>query len=318
MASKRDRQRKLERARAERRLARQAHRVRRRRQIQAGIGSALALILIVLGVTWALGGFDEEPKPTVASGTCTWYLKDPATDDNVVDTGHPPTTGEPRSGTAIMTIATNLGDIVAEIDLSRAPCTAASFKYLGEHQYYEKSRCHRLSMSAHLLQCGDATGTGSGSPSYYFADEDLPSTPLPDPSASPTPSATATPSASATASASPSPTPRQIYYPKGTIAMANAGVNTNGGQFYIFYDDSDLSPAYSVVGKITKGLSIVEEIAKGGARNSEGSPVDDGNPVRDLIIDRLTVAYPNQSPSTSPSASPSASPSSSPSPSPKS
>src|SRR5262245_61681797 len=92
VASRRDRQRKLERARMERRIARQAEQQRRRRQVQAGIGAGLAVVLIIVGAVWLLGGFSPKkptPASTVAAGTCTWYLKTPDQTQNVYDTGHP-------------------------------------------------------------------------------------------------------------------------------------------------------------------------------------------------------------------------------------
>jgi peptidyl-prolyl cis-trans isomerase B (cyclophilin B) len=92
VASKRDRQRRLERDRAQRRIARQAQRARRRRQIYAGVSAGLALLLIAVGTTWALGGFEGGPD-NVVSGTCTWTLKDLATNTNLSDTSHPPANG---------------------------------------------------------------------------------------------------------------------------------------------------------------------------------------------------------------------------------
>jgi len=112
VASKSNRQRKLERARAERRLARRAEQQRRKRQVQAAIGGAVALIVIALGTTWLLGGFSSKPEP-VALPSCTWTPKDLTTESGVTDTGTPPTSGEQRTGTEMLTIKTNLGDIQA-------------------------------------------------------------------------------------------------------------------------------------------------------------------------------------------------------------
>lgn len=295
MASKRDRLRKLERARVERRIARQAQQARRKRQTQAAIGASVALVLIVVGVTWLLGAFDAEPEqpPTIAAGTCTWFLKDPASNSGITDTDHPPTTGEIRTGTGTLMIETNLGVIEATIDLSQAACTAASLAFLGENDFYANSRCHYLDLDAKLLQCGDKTGNGSGAPSYTFARENLPAEPIGG--ANPSPSASASPSPDP--SASPSPGPPAIFYAKGTIIMANTDEDTNAGQFSIIYGDgSTLSGDYSIVGTVTKGLSIVEEIAKDGARTAAGEPTGAGNPNKDLIVQRLSLATPPGAP----------------------
>ncbi len=292
MASKRDRLRKLERAKAERRIARQAASQRRKRQVQAGIGASLALVLIVFGTIWLLGGFDPEPRPTIASGDCTWKLLDPATDPAIVDTGHPPTTLERREGTETMTIQTTLGEITAELDLAKAPCTALSFQYLAEKKFFDGTTCHRLSTADKLLQCGAPDPTGAGGPSYQFASENLPEGPntSADPSASPPASPAASPTGSAAASASPAP---RNYYPKGTIALANAGAGTNSSHFFIFYNDSStLGPAYTIAGRVTKGLEIVETLAKGGAVDSTGADVEDGKPKTPIVIQTLVVGPP--------------------------
>ena len=283
MASRSSRQRKLERARAERRLARQAQRARRKRQTQAGIGAAFALILIVLGTTWLLGGFDSSPATPAAAPSCGWTAKDPATNPDVTSTGTPPATGELRSGFDTMTIVTNLGEIDAVIDLSKAPCAAESFKFLGEKNFFANSKCHRLSTQAKTLTCGDPKGTGAGGPSYQFNDENLPQQPLT--AATPAPTPTGTPTAT--------PTSSGVYYAKGTLVMVNTGANTNGSQFSIVYDDgSNLSPAYSVVGTVTKGLDLIENAAKAGAVDTSGKVAVEGKPATDVTITKLTVTIP--------------------------
>jgi peptidyl-prolyl cis-trans isomerase B (cyclophilin B) len=296
VASKRDRLRKLERAKAERRIARQAAAQRRKRQVQAGIGASLALVLIVVGTIWLLGGFDPEPRPTIASGDCTWKLLDPATDPAIVDTGHPPTTLERREGTETMTIQTTLGEITAELDLAKAPCTALSFKYLAEKKFFDGTTCHRLSTTDNLLQCGAPDPTGAGGPSYQFDSENVPE----GPNAAGSPSASPTASPTGSATASPSAAPRD-YYPKGTIALANAGAGTNSSHFYIFYNDSStLGPAYSIAGHVTKGLEIVETLARGGAIDSTGADVADGKPKTPIVIQTLLVGPPPAPPTPTP------------------
>jgi peptidyl-prolyl cis-trans isomerase B (cyclophilin B) len=282
LASKSNRQRKLERARAERRIARQAEKQRRRRQIQAGIGAGVALVLIVLGTVYILGGFSPKPKETVASGTCTWNLLDPASDTTVVDTGHPPTTGELRSGFSTLTITTNKGDIQALMDDSKTPCTTASWKYLGGKNFYNKATCFQLDTGQKTLSCGDPKNEGgSGKPSYQYASELVPAAPLGQSEAPATTSPAASPSAA----------PTGPYYAKGSIVMINNGAGTNGGQFMIVYDDnSQLSNSYTVVGTVTKGLDLVQAIAAGGATDTTGSPAAAGDPNQPLTIQSVSVA----------------------------
>lgn len=311
MASKSERARKLERARFERRRARQAAQTRKKRQVQASVGVAIAVVALVLGVSYFAGVFDSKPAETsTAQGSCGWLPQDAAADPNLIDTGLPPTSGELRDGVQIMTITTNLGAIEVKLDLTKAPCTAASFKYLGEKNYYANSTCHRLNTVAKTLTCGDPKSTGSGDPSYRFADEDVPQAPLP---AAPAPTESAPPAASPSATPSVSPSssaaPAQTYYARGTIVMYNTGANTNAGQFFIVYGDgSSLPPSYSIVGEITTGLDIVEKVGAAGASGPDGKPVPEGKPVTALTIQSLAVgALPDPSLAPSPSTSASAS-----------
>jgi peptidyl-prolyl cis-trans isomerase B (cyclophilin B) len=186
VASTKDRQRKLARARAERRLKVLAARQRRKRQTYAIVALSVTLVA-ALGLTWALGGFgssDEDSGPRVISGSCSWVLKDPAQDPNMVEVGYPNPEGAPRVGTQTMTLKTNLGDIEATIDLSKAPCTASSFSYLAGEDFFNDSKCHRLSNPA-VLQCGDPKATARIA-GYQFADGQAHRAGLPAPTTSPT------------------------------------------------------------------------------------------------------------------------------------
>ncbi len=153
----------------------------------------------------------------------------------------PEGTDVPATGTTQMTLLMN-GDqtVPLTLDRAKAPCAVNSFVSLAEQGYFDGISCHRLSDSGGLfmLQCGDPTGSGSGGPGYTFPDElnDI------------------------------------TGYPAGTLAMANAGPNTNGSQFFIVYQDSQLSPAYTVFGTIDQaGLDVIKGIAAQGQDNSFGS-----------------------------------------------
>jgi peptidyl-prolyl cis-trans isomerase B (cyclophilin B) len=290
VAPSKTRQRALARAKLERQIARRAAAARRRRQIQASVGAGLAVILIVVGVVWVAGGF-KGGKKTAAAKDCSWTTV-PAS-DKVKDVGEPPTKHIPRSGTSTMTITTNLGVIEAKLDRAGAPCTVASFTYLAGKQFFNDTKCHRLTTSGiYVLQCGDPSATGSGGPAYKFRDEKLPS-PAEKPSAEPSGSPSASPGTSTN------------LYPAGTLAMANSGADTNGSQFFIAYKDgSSLEAKYTIFGKITKGLDIVEKVAADGV--TPGNSGTDGAPKTAVTIQSLTVATPTATPSGA-SATPSAS-----------
>ncbi|WP_412542771.1 peptidylprolyl isomerase [Longispora sp. K20-0274] len=277
MASSRDRQRQLARAKLDRQTARRTARARRQRQIRAGVAGGIALLVIVVGALWMGGVFDKKPEPPAAIGDCAWQPnKAPA----AKDVGTPPTKGMAKAGFAPMEITTNLGAVSAELDVAKAPCAAESFRYLASKKYFDNGPCHRLSTeNLFVLQCGSYNAEGTGEPGYTYASENLPQAPAPDPTASP----------------SATPTEPKVTYPAGTIALVNKGANTNSGQFMIFYKDTPASPAYNIVGKVTKGLELITKAAEAGAVGSDGAKVNDGKPKNDIIIQSLTVAKPTES-----------------------
>ncbi|MEU8188239.1 peptidylprolyl isomerase [Micromonospora carbonacea] len=290
MASSRDRQRKLARAKLDRQLARRAARTRRRRQIQAGVGAAVVLVLIVAGSAWALGAFDDDPKQdTAAEDVCLWTPQDAAANTNLKDVGTPATKGLPTAGTRALTVTTNQGaPITAELDLASAPCAGASIAHLASKGFYDNTKCHEIT-SEGALRCGDPSGTGLGGPAYSFYDENVPVAPEASPSASPAPN-------------------EPPAYPKGTVAMIANPPGANGSQFLIFFKDFDPDkPAYPVIGKVTGGLDVVTKIgALPTVDNGSGAKV---KPKTDVVIQSLTVGEPSTAPAPAPSgasASPSA------------
>jgi peptidyl-prolyl cis-trans isomerase B (cyclophilin B) len=213
-----------------------------------------------------------------------------------------------------MSIKTNLGTLTVKIDRGRTPCAAASFTYLAGLRFYDKTTCHRLTTTGiYILQCGDPSGTGAGGPSYQGRDE-YPVLPRPaavDESMSPLSHMTLPCNGDITACVSPGPCPTgsaqsscvevppfsgrntspspPMIYPRGVLAMANSGPDTNGSQFFIVYRDSQLPADYTEVGAVTSGIGIVDAVAKGGARPQGGVAQVDGKPKKSLVIETLTV-----------------------------
>ncbi|MGR6318597.1 peptidylprolyl isomerase [Micromonospora soli] len=287
MASSRDRQRKLARAKLDRQLARRAAAAKRRRQIQAGVGAALVLALIVVGSAWALGAFDSKAEKKAAEDVCLWTPQDATGNTNLKDVGTPKTTDLPTAGTRAMTVTTNQGaPITAELDLASAPCAAASISYLAGKSFYDNTKCHEITTEG-ALRCGDPSGTGIGGPTYSFYDENVP-TAAPSPSGSPDPG-------------------QAPAYPKGTVAMIANPPGANSSQFLIFFKDfNPTTPAYPVIGKITGGLDVLEKIgALPTVDNGSGAKV---KPKTDVVIQSLTVGEVNgtAAATSAPSASPSA------------
>ena len=145
---------------------------------------------------------------------------------------------------------TTLGTLVIALDAIKAPKTVNNFVFLALNHYYDGVIFHRI-INGFMCQGGDPTGTGTGGPGYKFADE------LPKPG----------------------------QYEIGSVAMANAGPNTNGSQFFIVSGRSGvgLPPQYSLFGKVVKGLDVLETM-----QNVETDRSD--RPREDVVINSVTIS----------------------------
>jgi peptidyl-prolyl cis-trans isomerase B (cyclophilin B) len=188
----------------------------------------------------------ESESPAVVGPPCTF------TPDGSGSSATPPPDHADVEGDVDVTIATNAGDIGATLDAATTPCTVTSFVSLAKQGYFDGTICHRLTTQGiFVLQCGDPTGTGTGGPGYSFDDE----------------------------------LDGSETYGAGTLAMANAGPNTNGSQFFIVYGNSPLPPAYTVFGSVdADGLKVVQDIAAKGT--ADGGP--DGAPKDEVDITGVT------------------------------
>jgi peptidyl-prolyl cis-trans isomerase B (cyclophilin B) len=172
----------------------------------------------------------------------------------------PPSTAE-NTRPWYVTMVTNHGTIKLELDAAAAPCTVNSFVSLAKQGYYDDTPCHRLldateqNMTYAVLQCGDPSGTGTGGPGYSFADENL----------------------------------AGAKYLKGVVAMANAGPNTNGSQFFMMFKDSDFAPNYTPFGHILYGVDVIAEIAKGGTELNPATNANDVPKTKTTIV-KVTVS----------------------------
>ncbi|MCO8276921.1 peptidylprolyl isomerase [Actinoplanes sp. TRM 88003] len=269
MASSRDRQRKLARAKLDRQMVRRAAKENRRRRLLAGAGSAVAVLLIVAGVAWIGGAFDSDETTEAADqDICLWTPQNASTNSNLKDVGTPPTKDIPTLGTQTMTISTSQGEpIVVGLDSEVSPCGTADITYLASKKFYDNTDCHEIT-SYGAVRCGDPSGTGLGGPTYSVYNENVPTGP--DPSASAAPDA------------------KTPLYPKGTVALIGNPPGTNGSQFLIFTKDySPATPEFSIVGKVTGGQATVDKLAKiPTTANSTGDKV---KPTQKITIKTLTV-----------------------------
>jgi len=161
--------------------------------------------------------------------------------------GPPPMCIDPAR-TYDATVVTSHGTMTVSLDAAGAPNTVNNFVFLARYHYYDGVGFHRI-IPGFMLQGGDPEGTGRGGPGYKFADE------LPKPG----------------------------RYEVGSLAMANAGPDTNGSQFFIVSGPSGvgLPPSYSLFGKVVAGLDVVSAI------EAEGSA--SGSPKGKVVIESVTI-----------------------------
>lgn len=183
----------------------------------------------------------------------------------------PDPTPTPSRGTVEVQVKTNRGPLPLTLDRAAAPCTVQSFVHLARWGFYDQTTCHRLTTypTLEVLQCGDPSGTGEGGPGYRYRDE-LPVDLEPAPN---------------------DPTGARKVYPRGTLAMANAGPDTNGSQFFLVYGNAYLRPNYTIFGATdARGLSTLDEIAAGGVRPTPEDPAPlDGPPALTTNLKKLKV-----------------------------
>jgi peptidyl-prolyl cis-trans isomerase B (cyclophilin B) len=213
---------------------------------------SVAAILVVASLSVTAPAYSAD-RPTSVPGCAKSTAK-----------GHAPAkvkqpTVAAKSPAKTLTITTNCGDIVVSLLGTKAPMTVTSIAALANAGYYNKSLCHRLTTEGiFVLQCGDPTASGSGSPTGWtgYVDENLPQA-------------------------------TGVNYPAGTVAMANSGPKTNGSQFFLVYKDTVLGPNYTIWGKITKGLDLVQKIGDVGAYQMNGNQAmyaGDGYPIQTVEI----------------------------------
>jgi len=157
----------------------------------------------------------------------------------------------PAGQKRLVTIQTSKGTIAITVEADLGPKAAGNFVALASCGFYNGLVFHRL-VPGFVIQGGDPKGTGAGGPGYQFADD-----------------------------------PVTVPYTRGVVAMANAGPDTNGSQFFIVLADSSLAPSYSIFGRVTSGMEAVDAIA---AMPNSGAP--DNTALNPVGMDKVTVSTP--------------------------
>lgn len=155
-----------------------------------------------------------------------------------------------KNYTAIM--ETTEGKIIIQLNADKTPVTVSNFVALARKKFYDKTIFHRV-IKGFMIQGGDPKGDGTGGPGYRFNDE-----------------------------------PFTGDYSRGTIAMANAGPDTNGSQFFIMQDDNSQMPKdYVIFGKVTDGMDVVDKIANQPVTSSSAG--EQSVPVNPVKINSLSI-----------------------------
>lgn len=163
---------------------------------------------------------------------------------------YPPVMSIDSSKEYTATLETSAGKMVMVLNAKETPNTVNNFVFLAREKFYDGTIFHRT-IPGFMIQGGDPEGTGMGGPGYRFPDEAF-----------------------------------EGKYERGTVAMANAGPNTNGSQFFIMHADYTLPPNYVIFGKVTEGLEVIDKIAAAPTKPSgEGS-----SPVTPVTVTSVTIA----------------------------
>lgn len=208
--------------------------------------AVIAIIVVVLVVLGYIGYVQSKPNDSgvqlYGENESLFISEDETLEDNQRET-HIMTT---------VTLKTTKGDITLELYPDLAPKTVGNFTKLASEDFYDGVIFHRV-IEGFMIQGGDPTGTGTGGPGYTFEDEFDPSHPE-----------------------------AQKGYVRGTLAMANAGANTNGSQFFIVHEDAGLPYSYTIFGRVTEGMDVVDAIA-----TVETGAAD--KPVEDVVIEDVVL-----------------------------
>jgi len=149
------------------------------------------------------------------------------------------------------TLTTTKGDIVIDLLEKEVPITVNNFVYLSENKFYDQTIFHRV-IKGFMIQGGDPKGDGTGGPGYRFEDEKL-----------------------------------EGEYTRGTVAMANAGPDTNGSQFFIMHEDYALPNNYVIFGRVVEGMEVVDAIAESEVTTS--SVGEASMPVEPTVVKAVVV-----------------------------
>jgi cyclophilin family peptidyl-prolyl cis-trans isomerase len=216
----------------------------------------LLSIMIVFAMSW-IGGCTQSDKQPIA----TLDINGEATNSSLPTMtpkvwSKPPEMQIDTKRNYVAAVSTSLGDFMIELYSKEAPLTVNNFVFLAKQGYYDGVTFHRI-VESFMIQTGDPTGTGSGGPGYKFEDE----------------------------------VNRGYTYDIGTVAMANSGADTNGSQFFICsgLNCAGLPQNYSIFGKVTEGLEVIDQIQRVPVQVSTSSR-EKSSPIDPVIINSVSIS----------------------------
>jgi peptidyl-prolyl cis-trans isomerase B (cyclophilin B) len=265
-AKSQDRETKRRIAQMEAKRALRADQIKRRKRDNI-IGGVTIAVLVIVGVLLQLTVFGTNPTARevdqVREGIEEPIPGDSASPDPAgaqTNAAHIPSPDLARGQVLTGTLSTSAGDIGVELDGEAAPQAVSVFKSLADEGFFAGKTCHRLTTAASMgvLQCGSVDGQGGGDPEFQWGPVEN--------------------------------SPESGLYPAGTIAVARGqSTFSNGSQFFIAYKDSMIpqdTGGYTIMGKVTTGLDVIQETADGGVKEA-GS--QDGQPKIPVTIDAFTL-----------------------------
>lgn len=196
----------------------------------------------------------DEPVDSVQS---LEFDIEPAPTGTTLKPMNPKTLSQPpltidQAKTYTATLKTTAGDIAIELAADKTPITANNFVYLAREGLYDGTVFHRV-IAGFMIQGGDPAGDGTGGPGYRFDDE-----------------------------------PFEGEYTRGIVAMANAGPDTNGSQFFIMHADYALPPNYVIFGRVIEGLEVVDKIATAATTMSPSG--EKSVPVSPVVVESVSIS----------------------------
>jgi len=232
---------------------------------------SLLALLMVAGLITACGATANAPKETAIPALTSlepgdadiesgcWTATDRVNTEgdselaNIQQWSKPPEMQIDVSKTYTAKVETNKGDFTIQLLPSEAPLAVNNFVCLAKAGFFDNTPIHRI-VAGFVIQGGDPTGTGRGGPGYKFNDE-----------------------------------PISLDYEKGTVAMANAGPNTNGSQFFVVLDDlrGKLGKNYTIFGKVSDGIDSVDTLGR--VPTKVGSSGEKSTPAEPVTIEKVTI-----------------------------